>query len=64
LANSGTSKVPLDQKEGNQKEKPKAHPLPHKVIQVANSYLNEAKEHQAPRLKVLFKHAPKEKTKG
>jgi len=63
-ANFGVRQVPLDPDGENQKENAKTPNLPLKIIRVVNSYVNEAKELQPTRSKVLFKYTPKDKRKA
>jgi len=56
--------VPLNPDGENQKENANTPNLPQRVIHVVNSYVNEAKEPQPTRSKVLFKYTPKDKRKA
>jgi len=56
--------VSLDQDGENQKENVKTPNFPQKIICVVNSYVNEAKEPQPTRSKVLFKYTLKDKRKA
>ena len=62
-AGFGVQQVPLNPDVENQKEKAKTPNLPQRIIRVVNSYVNEAKEPQPVRSKVLFKYTPKVKRK-
>jgi len=62
-AGFGVHQVPLNQDAENQKEKAKTPHLPQRVIRIVDSYVNEAKEPQPVRSKVLFKYTPKDKRK-
>jgi len=60
-AGFGVQQVPLNPDGENQKEKAKTPNLPQRVIHVVDSYVNEAKEPQPVRSKVLFKYHLKKK---
>ena len=61
-ASFGVHQVPLNPDGENQKENAKTPNLPQRVIRVVNSYVNEAKEPQPTRFKVLSKYTLR--TKG
>jgi len=63
-AGFGVHQVPLNLDGENQKENAKTPNLPQRVIRVINSCVNEAKEPQPTRFKVLFKYTPKDKRKA
>ena len=63
-AGYGVHQVPLNPDGENQKENAKTPNLPQMVIRVVNSYVNEAKEPQPTRSKVLLKYKPKDKRKA
>jgi len=58
----GVHQVPLNPDGENHKENAKTPNLPQRVIHVVNSYVNEAKEPQPTRFKVLSKYTLR--TKG